>query len=118
MIKGIGVDIVDVARFGRSLERTPRLADRLFDPTELGRPTASLAARFAAKEALIKAVGDSAGFRWHEMVVRSDEHGNPSFEVSGGVAEVLASRGISEVHLSLSHDAGLACAFVIAEGSA
>lgn len=117
MIRGVGVDIVDVARFERSLARTPALAARLFVPSELGRPAASLAARFAAKEALIKAVGDSTGFRWHDMSVESDEHGDPGFRVTGGVADVLERRGITAVHLSLSHDAGLACAFVVAEGS-
>jgi holo-[acyl-carrier protein] synthase len=116
MIKGIGVDIVDVGRFERTLARTPALAARLFVPTELGRSVASLAARFAAKEALIKAVGDSSGFRWHDMRVDSDEHGAPRLAVSGHIADVLKRRGITSLHLSISHDAGLACAFLVAEG--
>jgi holo-[acyl-carrier protein] synthase len=116
VIVGIGVDIVDVARFERSLTRTPALRDRLFAASEQRPAAASLAARFAAKEALIKAVGDSTGFRWHDMVVGTDEHGRPTLVTSGEVARVLAVRGITDVHLSLSHDGGLACAFVVAEG--
>ncbi|WP_378145231.1 holo-ACP synthase [Cnuibacter sp. UC19_7] len=118
MIVGVGVDIVDVARFERSLERTPRLEERLFAQGERGRPVRSLAVRFAAKEALIKAVGHSTGFRWHDMRVVSDDEGNPGFEVSGGVADALARLGATRVHLSMSHDGGSACAFVVAEATA
>ncbi|MCU1569632.1 MAG: holo-ACP synthase [Naasia sp.] len=115
MIIGIGVDMVDIARFERAVARTPALEARLFADSERGRSTASLAARFAAKEALIKAVGDSTGFRWHDMVVVADDSGNPSLAVSGEAARVLSARGITDLHLSLSHDGGVACAFVIAE---
>jgi holo-[acyl-carrier protein] synthase len=116
VIVGVGVDIVDVARFERSLERTPQLEARLFAESERGRPVRSLAVRFAAKEALIKAVGHSTGFRWHDMRVVSDDHGNPGFEVSGEVATALAALGATSLHLSMSHDGGAACAFVVAEG--
>jgi holo-[acyl-carrier protein] synthase len=115
VIVGIGVDIVDIARFERAVSRTPALVPRLFADGERGRPAPSLAARFAAKEALIKVVGDTTGFRWHDMVVGSDEHGNPSIAASGGVGESLAAMGVTDLHLSLSHDGGLACAFVVAE---
>ncbi len=118
MIVGVGVDLVDVARFERSLERTPRLRERLFAPSERALPVRSLAARFAAKEALIKAVGHSTEFRWHDMEIISDEHRNPAFAVSGGVAEALAEIGAVRVHLSMSHDGGSAMAFVVAEGDA
>ncbi|BDI23837.1 holo-ACP synthase [Herbiconiux sp. L3-i23] len=116
MIIGVGVDIVDVGRFERSLARTPSLAARLFVDSELGRPVASLAARFAAKEALVKAVGEATGLSWHEIVVESDLHRNPSITVSGGSADAIAARGITSLHLSLSHDGGMACAFLVAEG--
>ena len=116
MIVGVGVDLVDVARFERALEKTPRLRERLFTEGERGLPVRSLAARFAAKEALIKAVGHSTEFRWHDMEVVSDEHRNPAFAVSGGVAEALASMGAERVHLSMTHDGGNALAFVVAEG--
>lgn len=121
MIIGIGVDLVDVARFERAASRTPRLLDRLFAESEQhpdGRelPLRSLAARFAAKEALIKAIGDSDGVRWHDMTIVSNELRNPSFQLQNRVAEIAAERGISTFHLSMSHDAGLAIAYVIAEG--
>lgn len=123
MIVGIGVDLVDVPRFERAASRTPRLLDRLFAESEQhphGRdmPLRSLAARFAAKEALIKAIGDSEGVRWHDIRVVSNELRNPSFELSGRIAEVAMERGIATFHLSMSHDADLAIAYVIAEGAA
>lgn len=118
MILGIGVDVVDIARFERTLSRTPSLADRLFVAEELGRPISSIAARFAAKEALIKASGDSTGFRWHDMVVRSSSDGRPSLIASGAVRERLDAIGVAHLHLSLSHDVGIASAFVVLEGVA
>lgn len=123
MIVGIGVDVVDLARFERATSRTPALLTRLFAPAELhdnGRTRAlrSLAARFAAKEALIKAIGDSTGVRWHDMAVTTDDLGKPSFAVYGALAAVVASRGINAIHLSMSHDAGVAVAYVIAEAAA
>jgi holo-[acyl-carrier protein] synthase len=117
MIKGIGVDIVDLARFERQIERTPRLVPRLFAESERGLPAHSLAARFAAKEALIKALGDSAGVTWHEMEVVNNAAGNPEFVLHGAALVALAARGITSVHLTMTHDAGVACAFVVAEGA-
>ncbi len=120
MIVGIGVDVVDLARFERALQRTPVLKDRLFAESEQSRdgmplPLRSLAGRFAAKEALIKALGDSTGVTWHDMRVISDAHGNPSLELHGATRTIADARGIARVHLSMSHDAGLAVAYVIAE---
>lgn len=121
MILGVGVDLVDLARFERAATRTPRLLNRLFAESEqvVGgrqRPLVSLAARFAAKEALIKAVGDSTGMRWHDMRVVSNELRNPSFELHGSIADIASQRGIETFHLSMSHDGGLAIAYVVAEG--
>ena len=116
MIIGIGVDVVDIARFGRSLERTAPLRDRLFAPSERDLPLSSLAARFAAKEALIKAVGDSSGFTWHDMVVMSEPNGRPRLVASGEAERRLEALGVTSMHLSLSHDAGIASAFVVLEG--
>jgi holo-[acyl-carrier protein] synthase len=115
VIVGIGIDVVDIARFERSITRTPALADRLFAESERGRPARSLAARFAAKESLIKALGGHAVIRWHEMQVVADAEGNPDFELSGGLAEHVRALGIDRVHLSMSHDAGIASAFVVLE---
>jgi holo-[acyl-carrier protein] synthase len=122
MIVGIGVDVVDLARFERALSRTPKLKSRLFADAELvsgERVLAlrSLAGRFAAKEALIKALGESAGIRWHHMQIVSDGHGNPSFRLSDAAAQVAADRGVTAIHLSMSHDAGVAIAYVVAEGA-
>jgi len=115
VIVGIGIDVVDIVRFERSIERTPALIDRLFAESERGRPARSLAARFAAKESLIKALGGHSIIRWHEMRVVQDVEGNPDFELSGGLAEHVRALGIDRVHLSMSHDAGLASAFVVLE---
>lgn len=115
MIAGIGVDIVDLARFERAVGRTPALKARLFAESERDLPLRSLAGRFAAKEALIKALGDSTGVGWHDMQVVNDVHGNPSFRLSGAVAEIVERRRITAVHLSMSHDAGVAIAQVVAE---
>jgi holo-[acyl-carrier protein] synthase len=75
----------------------------------------SLAGRFAAKEALIKALGDSTGVQWHDMRVVSDEHGNPHLELSGAAEAVAQHVGAEHLHLSMSHDGGVAIAYVVAE---
>ena len=115
MIVGVGIDVVDVARFGSTLARTPAVRTRLFTEGELTRPLASLAARFAAKEALAKALGAPAGLLWLDAEVRSDETGRPSLVVSGSVAARAAELGVEHIHVSLSHDAGIASAVVILE---
>jgi holo-[acyl-carrier protein] synthase len=118
MIAGIGVDVVDLARFERAASRTPALLVRLFTAAERILPLHSLAGRFAAKEALIKALGDSTGVRWHDMEVVSNELGNPSFVLHNAVAGIVRDRGIDSIHLSMSHDAGIAIAYVIVESTA
>ena len=116
MIMGVGVDIVDIARFEKAAERTPSLTERLFTEAERVRPTQSLAGHFAAKEALIKALAGSGGMNWHEVVVVQNEDGAPSFQLKGKALERLHTKGVSAAHLSISHDGGLAIAVVIAEG--
>ncbi len=116
MIVGVGTDVVDVARLGRALARTPRLAGRLFTAAEAGLPLASLAGRVAAKEAVAKALGSPPGLRWREAEVRRGEHGRPELVVSGAVAALAEARGVRTWHLSLSHDGGVALALVVAEG--
>lgn len=115
MIAGIGIDLVELARFERALARTPRLAERLFAQSERMLPPRSLAGRFAAKEALIKALGTSTGLRWHDMPVIADPNGAPSFALTGAAAALAAERGLCGIHLSISHDAGLAVALVVLE---
>lgn len=116
MIIGIGVDLVDLARFERAVTRTPGLRERLFVDVERELPLRSLAGRFAAKEALIKALGSSDGVRWQEMAVVNGPEGSPDFALTGVTASVVASRGITKLHLSMTHDGGAAVAFVVAEG--
>jgi holo-[acyl-carrier protein] synthase len=116
VIVGIGVDVVDVSRFADSLARTPRLGVRLFTEAERGGPPETIAATFAAKEAVAKVLGAPGGLGWHDVVVVRDEAGKPSLAVSGTVAAAAAALGIVRWHVSLSHDAGTAIAMVIAEG--
>ena len=115
-IIGVGIDVVDVERFGETLARTPRLADRLFTPAELTRPLASLAARFAAKEAAAKALGAPGDMHWHDAEVFSEDSGRPVLELRGSVLAQADQLGVTSVHLSLSHDAGIASAVVVLEG--
>ncbi|MDQ4214293.1 holo-ACP synthase [Microbacterium capsulatum] len=116
MIIGTGIDIVDIPRFERTLERTPTLRERLFAPAERELRIPSLAARYAAKEALIKALGGSDGVYWTEIQVASEPSGRPYFVLDGSTAEAVAARGVIALHLSMSHDAGLAAAHVVLEG--
>ena len=116
VIIGVGIDVCDVERFGQVLERRPGLVQRLFTPTEAGRPVASLAARFAAKEALAKALGAPQGMSWQDAEIVTDASGRPSFVVRGTVAAQASAAGVVSIHVSLSHDAGIASAVVICEG--
>jgi len=117
VIVGVGIDVVDVERFAAILARRPGLRVRLFTPSERVLPTASLAARFAAKEAVAKALGAPAGLAWHDCEVVSADSGRPSLQLRGTVARAADQAGVASWHLSLSHDAGIASAVVLAEGS-
>lgn len=114
-IIGVGIDVVDIERFGESLARTPGLAARLFTPEEATRMPASLAARFAAKEALAKALGAPVGMHWHDAEIVSEESGRPVLEMRGSVLRRANDLGVGSVHVSLSHDAGIASAVVVLE---
>ena len=116
-ILGVGVDLVDISRFERALTRTPRLAQRLFTENEAQASTRTLAGRFAAKEALVKALGGGAGLRWNELQVSKNQAGRPVILASGQSAVTIAQAGVKRLQLSISHDGGIACAFVVAEGS-
>ena len=117
MIVGVGTDIVDVARFEAALARTPALRIRLFTQSEQKLPLRSLAARFAAKEALAKALGAPNGLRWLDATVLREPDGRPSLRVEGSVARRARELGVTSLHVSLSHDGGLACAVVVAEAA-
>jgi holo-[acyl-carrier protein] synthase len=113
---GVGIDVVDIDRFVQALERTPSLRGRLFTESEASRQPASLAARFAAKEAMAKALGAPTGMAWHDAEIISEETGRPRFEIRGTVAARAEALGVAHVHVSLSHDAGIASAVVVLEG--
>ena len=115
MILGVGIDVVDIVRFGETLERTPAMRDRLFTPAERERPLASLAARFAAKEALAKALGAPTGMHWLDAEVVNAPSGDPRFEIRGSVLARADVLGVRSIHVSLSHDAGIASAVVVLE---
>lgn len=121
MIVGVGIDVVPVDRFAASLRRTPALAARLFTSAErvtaAGNPRTpeSLAARFAAKEAVAKALGVPAALEWHDCEVRTTIEGRPELTVVGTVKAAADARGVTAWHLSLSHDGGIASAAVVAE---
>ena len=115
MIVGIGIDVVDVARFVATIHRVPALRTRLFTPEEREMPETSLAARFAAKEAIAKALGAPPGMSWQDATVRRVAGAQPVVEVVGTVAARAAELGVTRFHLSISHDAGIASAMAIAE---
>ena len=121
MVISVGVDVVDIERMRWALERTPALRQRVFGEVDVAgvaeaNDASSLAARFAAKEATLKALGGHIeGFSWHDIQVARPDRSAPVLQVTGG-AEAAASRlGIDYWHLSLSHDGGVAVAFVVAE---
>jgi holo-[acyl-carrier protein] synthase len=122
VIIGIGIDVVPVDRFAQTIARTPAVADRLFTDAERVTPSGalrsaeSLAARFAAKEAIAKALGAPGGMLWHDAEISTDDVGRPHLSVRGTVAARAAALGITSWHISLSHDGGMAAATVVAEG--
>jgi holo-[acyl-carrier protein] synthase len=122
VIIGVGIDVAEIDRFQAAMERTPGMAERVFVRAELLLPSgerrgiASLAARFAAKEALAKALGAPPGLHWTDAEVWVEDSGRPRLRVRGTVAERAALLGVRTWHVSLSHDAGVASAVVIAEG--
>ena len=121
VICGIGVDAVDIERFRRSLQRTPSMRERLFTEHELAYvapkidPVPSLAARFASREAVMKAMGLGLGaFGFHDVWVDRRESGEPHLNVTGRAAELAHERGIETWHLSITHTDQVAIAYVVA----
>lgn len=116
-IVGIGIDVCGLDRWQRVAARRPGLVEKVLTPAEAELAPPSQAARFAAKEALAKALGSPGGLAWHDAEVVRGPQGRPAFEVRGSVAARVAELGVSALHLSLSHDAGVATAVVVAEAS-
>jgi holo-[acyl-carrier protein] synthase len=125
VILGIGTDLCEIRRIEQSLARFgERFAQRILVESELAvfhrrrKSAAYLAKRFAAKEAFSKALGTGIHFpvNWHNVWVVNDRSGKPMLEFSKPLAALLERRGIDKVHVSLTDEVGMACAFVIAEG--
>lgn len=126
MILGIGIDLVEVARMEQALARGERFTRRLFTEAEVVYcrrhkvPARHFAARFAAKEAGMKAIGTgwSNGVGWKDFEVRLDPRGRPHLLLSGRAAELALAMGATHSVISLAHDGGLATAVVVLEGDA
>jgi holo-[acyl-carrier protein] synthase len=125
MILGIGIDLVEVSRVEHLVARYgDRALRRVFTGAEVERcnlsrsPSESLAARFAAKEAFFKAVGTGwgQGLAWTEVEVVSAPSGAPGVRLSGAAARLARERGVSRIHLSLTHTATHASAYLLLEG--
>lgn len=125
MILGIGMDLVEIGRIARLIAgpaaRADRFLDRCFTREERSYCDARAdragryAARFAAKEAAAKALGAPPGLRWKDLEVRRAE-GAPAMDLRGPAAAAAARLGVERVHLTLTHDAGVAAATVVLEG--
>ena len=121
MIISVGTDVVSIARFKQAITRTDGFLERVFTSAELllpdGQPRApiSLAGIFAAKESIAKALGAPDGLSWQDCQISYLESGKPIVELKGKIAELAAKLGINSWHLSISHDAELAIAFVVSE---
>ncbi len=125
MVLGIGIDLCEVARIRRAVARFgDRLLERCFTPRERGDclarrdPAPGLAARWAAKEAAAKALGTGLGGQvgWLEVEVARTGGGAPELRLSGAAAAEATQRGVVRLHLSLTHERGMAAAVVILEG--
>jgi len=121
-VKGLGTDVVDLERFRRALDRTPNLVPRLFTDGERALaasrrdPVPALAARFAAKEAVMKVLGVGLGaIDWHDVEVVREESGRPRLEVTGRAAALADAAGVTDWHLSLSHSDLVATAVAAAD---
>ena len=126
MIFGIGTDIVAIARFQRFVDTgNSALIERLFTQAERTRcesrkdAASCLAARFAAKESFLKALGTGLrdGISWQDIEVIHDDLGKPELQLSGRAAELFRANGLVGVHVSLSHDGGNAIAMVVLEST-
>lgn len=121
-MSGVGVDLIEIARLERALDRRPSLAERVFSPGELAyaatraRPGRHLAARFAAKEAAVKALG-LTGLRLHEVEVTGGGDDAPALRLSGSAARAARESGIV-LDVSLTHSRELAAAVVVVREAA
>ena len=126
MIIGVGIDAIEIDRIRTALTRTPSLSERLFTQTEraacisrCGRLRfGGLAGRFAAKEAVAKALGTGIrGFVFRDIEISNDALGKPVVRLHGRAADVAAALGVANVHLSLTHTDEMAMAHAVAESA-
>ena len=124
MIVSIGIDIVEVYRISETIQRTPRFVERVFTLRERAYCDAkgaaaaqSYAARFAAKEAFLKALktGWRGKITWHDMEILNDSQGVPSLTIKGEAQNLLENLGADKIHLSISHTTDHAVAQVVLE---
>ncbi len=121
-ILGLGVDLCEIARMERAIERHPTMRERVFTPEERaycdakGRPAESYAGRFAAREAVIKALGGYRGKRWQDISVTRSPSGAPAIRLDGNAKVRADVLGISLVLISFTHERHLAVAFAVAVG--
>jgi len=120
-LRGVGLDLVDIGRFAKALDRRPSLSARLFTQSELAYaaaladPVPSLAARFAAKEAVMKALGVGLGaFSFCEVEIQRHESGAPYLVLSGRAARLASDRSVGGWVVSLTHTSAAAAAVVLA----
>ena len=124
MIVGLGLDVIPISRIATMLERYgARLEERLFTDDERaycrgrGIPAQHFAVRFAAKEALLKAMGAPPGLRWREIEVLNGPGGAPELRLTGAAAGAASARGVVRRHVSLTHAGDVAAAVVVLEGT-
>lgn len=123
MILGIGCDLIESSRLRDRLQSDADFLSAVFTPAEIAYcdamryPARHYAARFAAKEALLKALGTGlrGAMSWLDMEVRSDESGAVCFRLCGATRAAADLRGVTRAHLSLSHTDSLAAAYVVLE---
>ena len=117
---GLGVDICEIARVERAIERHPTFRDRVFTPEEIAycdskaRPAESYAGRFAAREATVKALGGYRGRRWQDVSVTRDPSGAPSIRLDGNAKRRADALGVTKVLITFTHEKTNAVAFAVA----
>lgn len=121
MVRGLGIDLMDVSRIKRALERHPRFAERVYSPAEQeaikARGAETAAGYFAAKEAVAKALGTGfRGFSMKDISIENDEWGCPAAHLSGGALKRLQAMGGESVLVSITHVGGQAAAVAVIEG--
>ena len=122
-ILGLGVDLCEIARMERALERHPTMRERVFTPEEIAycdskaRPAESYAGRFATREAVIKALGGYRGKRWQDISVTRAPSGAPAIRLDGNAKARADALGISKVLITFTHEKTNAVAFAVAVSS-